>query len=81
MLHVCAQYRLFGTGEARVRFTLEDDWGHACACCESESGDGSMTVERPRLWWTHDQGQPYCYMLRRNCWMRRGACWIAVSAG
>lgn len=64
VLHVCAQYRLFGTGEARVRFTLEDDWGHACACCESESGDGSMTVERPRLWWTHDQGQPYCYMLR-----------------
>lgn len=63
-VRLCAQYRTAAPQPARVRFALLDADGAVCAGCEAGTGSAVLELDHPRLWWTHDQGEPYLYTLQ-----------------
>ncbi len=48
-----------GAGPAPARWRLLEAGGVLAA----EGSDGPVELERPELWWTHDQGKPHLYTL------------------
>lgn len=61
------------TGEGSVVVSLyEDDCLIAKRTIRQE--EEIITVDHPRLWWTHDQGEPYLYTVRAELHSVSGEC-------
>lgn len=63
-LRLSAQYRPADGRDLHLRFSLWQEDGTQCAAAETSQESTLLTVEKPHLWWTQDQGKPYLYTLR-----------------
>lgn len=62
VLQFRAQTRRFAGG-TRLRFSLLDA-GTAVLCAETAEDICEAELYEPKLWWTHDMGTPFLYILR-----------------
>lgn len=48
-------------GKWTYRFSIRDDQERVIAQTTTEASKTTIGISNPRLWWTHDLGQPYLY--------------------
>ena len=51
-------------GKGEVRISLFEGETEIASCRQKGNKETEMTVKAPRLWWCHDQGEPFLYTLK-----------------
>lgn len=61
LIRLSAQCLHAPEGDWAYRFSIRDDQGRVVAQMTTDVSETTIELSNPRLWWTHDLGQPYLY--------------------